>query len=178
MKNIEFLKKVYALAMQGVGGEQENAKMILDKLLKKYSMSIEQLQEEFDDEKIIDVDIKTPTADEAKILVQIAYKVTNSSDNCYDIYRCGKRVKKVVRVKCTPKQEIELRFLYDFYRSLWFEERKFLLRAFVQKHALFGHEMDEEGNERTDFLSAEEYNRLQSAMKAFQDKSPLLQIEE
>lgn len=32
----ERLKKLYALALRGVGGEKEQAQAILDKLLKKY----------------------------------------------------------------------------------------------------------------------------------------------
>ena len=33
----ERLKKLYALALRGVGGEKEQAQAILDKLLKKYA---------------------------------------------------------------------------------------------------------------------------------------------
>ncbi len=42
----ERLKKLYALAMRGVGGEKETAQAILDKLLKKYAMTIDDLDEE------------------------------------------------------------------------------------------------------------------------------------
>lgn len=37
----ERLKKLYALALRGVGGEKEQAQAILDKLLKKYAMTLD-----------------------------------------------------------------------------------------------------------------------------------------
>lgn len=178
MANMEYLKKIYALAVGGFGGEQENAKIILDKLLKKYSMSIEQLQEECDEEKNIKIDVKTPTKYEGKILSQVVYKVINEKGHCYDLYRKGKKIPKVVRVHCTAREEIEIRFLYDFYRMLWFEEVEFFLEAFIQKHELFGTNFDENGEQVFDTISEEEYIRLRSAMNALRNKSPLLQIEE
>jgi hypothetical protein len=36
----ERLKKLYALALRGVGGEKEQAQAILDKLLKKYAITL------------------------------------------------------------------------------------------------------------------------------------------
>ena len=172
----EYLQKIYQLAKSGVGGEKENAQKILDELLKKYSMEIEEIEEL--DEEIINADIKTPTKVEEKILIQVVYKVTNSTEEIYEIHRGGKLVSKVTRVKCTRKQEIEIRFLYDFYRRLWFEEQEFLLSAFIQKHKIFGKRLDENGNEKVNYISEDEMNRLRRAMGAFKDESPLLQIEE
>ena len=42
----ERLKKLYALALRGVGGEKEQAQAILDKLLKKYAMTLDDLDDE------------------------------------------------------------------------------------------------------------------------------------
>ncbi len=42
----ERLKKLYALAMRGVGGEKETAQAILEKLLKKYAVSLDELDED------------------------------------------------------------------------------------------------------------------------------------
>ena len=41
----ERLKKLYALALRGVGGEKEQAQAILDKLLKKYAMTLDDLDD-------------------------------------------------------------------------------------------------------------------------------------
>lgn len=42
----ERLQKLYALAMRGVGGEKEQARALLEKLAKKYAISMEDLDEE------------------------------------------------------------------------------------------------------------------------------------
>lgn len=42
----ERLKGVYNLALNGVDGEKESAKKLLDKLLKKYNVSINEIEEE------------------------------------------------------------------------------------------------------------------------------------
>lgn len=42
----EHLKKLYELAMRGVDGEKEQAQAILKKLLKKYAMTLDELDED------------------------------------------------------------------------------------------------------------------------------------
>lgn len=45
-KRLELLKKLKALADNGVGGERENAQAMLDKLLAKYDISAETLSDD------------------------------------------------------------------------------------------------------------------------------------
>lgn len=42
----ERLKKIYNLSLKGVGGEREQAQAILDKLLKKYELSLDDIDDE------------------------------------------------------------------------------------------------------------------------------------
>lgn len=66
----ERLKKLYALALRGVGGEKEQAQAILDKLLKKYAMTLDDL----DDEVIQEYDLEYHGKEQDRILMQTAYK--------------------------------------------------------------------------------------------------------
>lgn len=67
----ERLKKLYALALRGVGGEKEQAQAILDKLLKKYAMTLDDL----DDEVIQEYDLEYHGKEQDRILMQTAYKL-------------------------------------------------------------------------------------------------------
>lgn len=60
----ERLKKLYALALRGVGGEKEQAQAILDKLLKKYAMTLDDL----DDEVIQEYDLEYHGKEQDRIL--------------------------------------------------------------------------------------------------------------
>ncbi len=72
----ERLKKLYALAMRGVGGEKETAQAILDKLLKKYAMTIDDL----DEEVIQEYELEYHGKEQDRILMQTVYKVTDEKD--------------------------------------------------------------------------------------------------
>ena len=72
----ERLKKLYALALRGVGGEKVQAQAILDKLLKKYAMTLDDL----DDEVIQEYDLEYHGKEQDRILMQTAYKVTDDKN--------------------------------------------------------------------------------------------------
>lgn len=68
----ERLKKLYALAIRGVGGEKEQAQKLLEKLMQKYGVSLAEL----DEEQIKDFDIEVHGEFERKLLRQVVYKIT------------------------------------------------------------------------------------------------------
>ena len=77
----ERLKGVYALALNGVEGEKQSAKKILDKLLEKYNLSIEDIEEE-------QVEIFAFTYRgkwQKSLLIQIAYKVLDCQPSFYNV---------------------------------------------------------------------------------------------
>ena len=63
----ERLKKLHALAMRGVGGEKEQAQKILEKLMQKYGISLNDL----DEEQIREFDIVYHGEIARKLLLQV-----------------------------------------------------------------------------------------------------------
>ena len=121
------LKKLHALAERGEAGEREAAEAALERLTKKYSITIDEL----DTEEVKVFEFEFHGDDEKQLLIQIAWKVTNSLGNC------SQKSNQLFVVHCTESQYIEIEFLFDFYRRVWKQEREMLLRAFVDKHGIY-----------------------------------------
>lgn len=168
----ERLKKLYALAMHGVGGEKETAQAILEKLLKKHAVSLDEL----DDDIISEYQLEYHGKEQESLLKQTAYKVTDDKNATYSLCwtQSGRKCRTVLGVKCTAAQKAEIEFLFDFYKRVWEKEREALLHAFIQKHRIFGNCKDgEKGKE----LSDEELEKMYALMRGLSDETPLLQIE-
>ena len=168
----ERLKKLYALALRGVGGEKEQAQAILDKMLKKYSMTLDDL----DDEVLKEFDIEYHGKEQDRILMQTAYKVTDNKDsfNHLQYTASGRSCRTRLRVHCTEAQKAEIEFLFSFYVRIWEKEKEALLQAFFQKHQIFGSLKEgESGTELTD----EEMLKLNFLIKGLSDEQPLKALE-
>lgn len=166
------LKKLYALALQGVRGEKEQAQAILDKLLKKYSVSIDEL----DDETVRECEFEYHGEEQESILLQTSYKVTGRTNNVFSLRYTvtGKPCRTRKIIECTAAQKTEIEFLFDFYKKLWEKEKEALLGAFIQKHRLFG---ELKNGEKGQELSFEELKKMRNLMSGLSDEKPLMQIE-
>lgn len=170
---IDRLKKLRALALRGVGGEKEQAQAILDKLMKKYDISFDELDEDAVNDYIFEYHGK----EQERLLTQTFFKVTNGEHSIYNLTYTysGRACKTKLRGECTAAQKIEIDFLFDFYKRLWEKEREALLYAFIQKHEIFRELRDgEQGSE----LSPEEYKKMLAYMAGLSDEQPQIQIEE
>lgn len=167
----ERMKKLYALAIRGVGGEKEQAQKLLEKLTKKYGVS----PDELDEKQIKEFDLKYHGEFERKLLIQTAFKVTGSTGNTFNLEynRSGRPCRTQLRVRCTEAQKIEIEFLLDFYKNLWKKEVDALFFAFIQKHEIFGQSEDGGGKS----LSDKELEKLYRMMDGLSDETPLAQIE-
>ncbi len=168
----ERLKKLYALALRGVGGEKEQAQAILDKLLKKYTLTVEDLDEEI----IQEYDLEFHGKEQDRILMQTVYKVTDDKDSFYHLQynHSGRACRTRLRVRCTAAQKVEIEFLFDFYKRVWEKEKEALLQAFFQKHRIFGNLKEGESGKE---LSPDELLKLECLMRGLSDEQPLKQIE-
>lgn len=167
----ERLKKLYALAMRGVGGEKEQAQSILEKLLKKYAISLDELDEDIINEYQLEYHGK----EQEILLKQTIYKVTDNKNAFYPLSwsRSGRKCRTTLGVECTAAQKAEIEFLFNFYIRVWEKEREALLQAFIQKHRIFGNLKDgEKGKE----LSTEELEKMYAFMHSLSDEKPLLQL--
>lgn len=75
-KRLELLKKLKALADNGVGGERENAQAMLDKLLAKYDISAEALS----DDEVSDHGFTYHSDFERRLLSQLRAKIATNRD--------------------------------------------------------------------------------------------------
>lgn len=172
MDKIELLKKLRELALRGVDGEKETAEAMLQKLMKKYGVEETDLDESI--RKV--VVFKFHGEVEKKLLMQIAYKITNEWNFCSYCYTAsGRPCRTDLGVECTEAERIQILFLFDFYKELFQKEFDFFLSAFIQKHQLFGKLKDGENGFE---MSREEWLRMAALMGGMEDASPLLRLEE
>lgn len=118
----ERLKKLYALALRGVGGEKVQAQAILEKLLKKYAISLEEL----DEQAVNEYHLEYYGKEQEKLLKQTIYKVTDDSSSFFNLCytASGRKCKTTLGVRCTAAQKVEIEFLFDFYKRVWEKERE------------------------------------------------------
>lgn len=165
MDKAALLKKIRALAERGVGGEADNAEEILRRLMEKYGVS----EDELDEEERRRHDFEYHGKEQEKLLRQVVYKVTGGY--AYNlVYRAsGRKVKTRLGADCAAAEKVEIELLFDFYTRLWERERDAFLSAFIQKHRIFTIRDDIEPQE----VSREELLKMQALMLGMSDESPV-----
>ena len=125
---LERLRKIEALARSGKWGEQENAQNLLNALLKKYNLTIEDLSSS---QTII---CKFSYRDEIEevLLGQVVTHVTRT------VGLMGRRARGNWMFKLTPTQAIDARECYAHYRKEWKKECKQFMEAFIHKNRIYG----------------------------------------
>lgn len=101
MDKSALLKKIKALAERGVGGEQENAEAILSRLMEKYGVS----EDELDEETRKRHDFEYHGKEQEKILRQVVYKVTGGYAYGLRYNESGRKVKTRLGADCTPAEK-------------------------------------------------------------------------
>ena len=152
------LKKLHALAERGDAGEREAAEAALERLSKKYGIAIDEL----DAEAIKAFAFEFHGDDEEQLLVQTAWKVTNSLGNC------SRKSNQLLVIRCTEAQKLEIELLFDFYKRVWEQEREMLLRAFVQKHNIYAKDVMYE--------RVANIEKIRAMVKCLSDETPVRQI--
>lgn len=171
----KLLRKIKALAEQGVGGEKSGAERILSKLLKKYNLSEADLIAEED--TISEIEITFKGKEEETLLLQVCYKVFGSTANVSGKvfrYTRGKGSRNTKIINCTPSEAAQIILYFDFYKDLWKKEKAKLLEAFIQKNKIFGN--DKPSN--SERLSDEEIEEILKRMSILDEAEiPSLRIE-
>ncbi|MDO6813803.1 hypothetical protein [Tenacibaculum soleae] len=125
------LLKLYELAKRGVAGEKVNAELMLNRMLNKHGLTIEDINQEIPKDRFY----KYTTKLSDKLITQILFKVVGSKE----IY--GVKGYREVCAKVTDYQHIQILEMIDFHLSNFDKERKQFLNdftsAYIQKHRLF-----------------------------------------
>lgn len=133
MMDKQLLAKVKALAEQGIGGEAENARRILDRLLQQHQMTIDEI--ESPNEKRLHK-FRYKDGLERRLLNQIIYMVTGDAGG--QIYRPStNRHTKEMGTMCSEADAVEIQALFTFYLPFFKKELQLFADAFANKHHLF-----------------------------------------
>ncbi len=123
----ELLLKLKSLSEKGIGGEKDNAIDMLNKALKKYSITLEDLEKE---EKELRV-----------------FKIKNRDDSLTILFQCINDVcpnskvdfsPKVLQAYCDLKTSdyIEVSEKYKHYYNIWLKEKKQFLTAYILRNKI------------------------------------------
>lgn len=159
----ELAKKLRALAQDGDDEETRLAEIRLRQLLKKHGMT----EEELDEEEPQMFEIRYKEEWERMLIMQVGYKVLNDCDHFYTRRNATNNRKfKLVLVKCTKAQHIEILMMYHYYQKLFEDEFDWFFKAFIQKHELFGKSTAENPEQEIDIATLQRMLRMQSIMKS------------
>ena len=127
------LLKVLRLAQEGVGGERENAAVLLEKLLRKHAMTMADL--EGAERAATRVWLPASDSDESTVLSQVAISLFGTERK---LWRQTGRFDLAIDV--TPSEHAALTIAWDVYRAAFAEARHALVLGFCLKHSLFASE--------------------------------------
>lgn len=154
------LLKLYELAKRGVDGEKVAASLALDRMLKKYGLTLSDIDSDTPKErryKYTDAQVKM-------ICVHIVLHVMNSKK----IFE--NRKQKTIIVNVTDYQHVQILEQIDFHIENYKREKKAILgrltSAYVNKHRLFA-DSDEESEE----MSIEALREMEKSMRMQLDLS-------
>ena len=133
----EKLAKILALAERGVGGEKTNAKNILEKLLKKHRLTLDDIVNNSTQE-LTRKEYKYKTATERTLLIQIFVSITNDNHGPY----WSRRGTRIIAFDLTVIDHVELKEMYKYYNKLLKEEMSCIVKAFIWKHELHSNQKD------------------------------------
>lgn len=128
-KIIERLQKLFTLSQRGVGGEATNASTILNRLLKKYNLSLESLCQS--EKKRYSFSFKSSF--EQSIFFSIVSQVLKVSSVPY----FTKHGSKKINLDLTPYQYAEIQIQFDGYSKSWRNYLKKSQSAFYHANRLF-----------------------------------------
>lgn len=147
------LRKLQALAERGVGGEKETAQRMLEKLIARHGLSLDDLADERREIRWF----PAPTKFDVRLANQIMAKVCNTDDP--KVYGSKSRQKQV-GVEVTPSEAIEFELHYDTLRKALAEHFKDAFSAFVQANRLFS---DLPGDDRFTAMSERDFRIMSMA---------------
>lgn len=151
---------IYALSQRGESGEKENAKVKLDALLTKHSITINDLI----GEKAIEKKYRYQCLDSKHLFLHCVSKLFGD----IDVYKLVGTTHLMVNL--SEGQHAELKFVYDKYREALDKEKKTLFLAFVNKHQLFSDNYSSNSSKNAQ-LSKDEVDKVLGMMKNISDVS-------
>lgn len=146
------IKKLQALAERGIGGEKIGAKAKLEELMKKYDISLADVEEDEVNYYVFSCLKKYLK----RLLQQCILRVLDDVDT--PIYKPYRR-QNAIGVYCTAAQRLEILLDFEFYTNLFESELDLFMTAFIRKQDLYPSNVKCVTVSEYD-ISAEEYKHL------------------
>ena len=164
-KDFESIKskvlKLQALAERGEEGEARNAKRLLDQMLAKYGVTLEDIVGAQDEVSGYIFNVKE-NGFGLTLFFQCYFKVTGDKQMRYRKHR------RYISVELTKLQYVELKSLYDWHYKQLSNEIKRMQKdfseAYIQKHKIF-RKREDEGDSDDKELTREDIERLLRILK-------------
>ena len=128
------LLKVLRLAQSGVGGERENAAVLLEKLLRKHGMTMADLEGASSQARTQSW-FPASDVDERTVLSQLAISLFGT-----DRKHWSRQGSTQLGIDVTPSEHAALTIAWEVYRAAFAEARHALVLGFCYKHNLFASE--------------------------------------
>lgn len=156
-KRNALLKKLKTMMERGgTKGERDNAEFMLKKLLAKHGMTMEDLEIEVVDVRLL----KYKDELHQKFIHQIIGNVMGSIDTW-----THKRLKKTIIFESTLVEFIEIEAKVDFFFRDYIRQRQMFYKAYIQKNELF-----KKSDGPAQEVSQEEYEELIRMMQGIEKK--------
>lgn len=136
----ERLLKVLRLAQEGVGGERENAAVLLEKLLRKHSMTMAELEGSAG-QATSRAFFSAADTDESTVLSQVVVSLFGIGRR---MWRGSKSFD--VGLDLTSAEAAALTIAWDVYRAAFADARHALMLGFCFKHGLYAPESGAEAD--------------------------------
>lgn len=159
---LELAKKIKALSERGVGGERENAIVMLQRLMKNHEITMDMINEN-DAKDHVFVIIK----DRKRFFFQVIANVAGKNVK-YGQYVKAPRGKLRYFINCTASEAIEIQAKFDFFYTAYEKEVDIFYSAFIQKNNLYSKPTGEEREDDDKELTTEESERLSLMMNMMQ----------
>ena len=159
------MKKLLALAERGEGGEADNARRILSRLLTTYGLTLEDLASDKRKRREFAYKLK----DERFLFAMIVTNLFGSKSEIFQTATFNTK-QKIIYVDLTDIEYIDLSNMWTFFRPLFNRERDRLLSdatsAFIMKHCLFDSDHEsKESDEEIDWARMERILELSRGME-------------
>ncbi len=124
------LLKLLALAEQGVGGEKTTAKRMLNKMLDKHGLTVEDLVKESEQEYWLRYQ---PGGNDKQLLIQVISRVLG-----YDVQMWTRKNKqRQLGFECTEYELMEIELHYSIYSKALKKELDIAYKAFIQVNEIY-----------------------------------------
>ena len=165
------LLKLLELAKRGEAGERDNAERMLNNLLAKYHMTLEDL--EASHAEVAEHPFFVESDLDKRLLVQIAALVTGIRR--VNTVTIPAENGWIIVLDCTAGQAVEIEFSFTVYKRALSKEVDLVFQAFVQRNRIFAPTNDTNRleSDKDQTRKQDEMSQLQALIKAFPTTSIL-----